>query len=380
MRIIHTADWQIGKSFRRFGEQEELFRTARLTAIESIGKLAETQGVVHVLVAGDIYDNDAPSPKTLRAPLERMRGFPKVRWHLLPGNHDPHRPKGVWDRVRETPPPPNVHLHLTPQPVDLESNVVLLPAPLTRKSEGRDLTEWMDEATTPHASIRIGLAHGSVTGFGTDVEASNPIAPTRPQSARLSYLALGDWHRTSKVGPFSWYAGTPEPDRAGRRSQEEGQVLLVELKGSGAPPCVTRHTVGSYRWLTREESMTDATDLKDFETRLRALPDLSSTVLRLILRGSLSLSGLADLRQGCQGLEAAFLHLEVDDDKLASRPTEADLEMIDFGGVLRDAAKRLQTMAADTSKNSDERLRAEDALVELYLRVTADKRSRGVAT
>ena len=79
MRIIHTADWQIGKSFRRFGEQEELFRTARLAAIKSIGKLAESEGVEHVLVAGDIYDNDTPSPKTLREPFERMRGFPKVR-------------------------------------------------------------------------------------------------------------------------------------------------------------------------------------------------------------------------------------------------------------------------------------------------------------
>ena len=377
MRIIHTADWQIGKSFRRFGEQEELFRTARLTAIESIGKLAEAQGVEHVLVAGDIYDNDAPSPKTLREPIERMRGFPKVSWHLLPGNHDPHRPKGVWDRVREVPPAPNVHLHLTPQPFDLESNVVLLPAPLTRKSEGHDLTEWMDEATTPHASIRIGLAHGSVTGFGTDGEAPNPIAPTRPQSATLSYLALGDWHRTVEVGPLIWYAGTPEPDRAG--SQEEGQVLLVELEGSGAPPCVTPYTVGSYRWLTREERLEDTADLEDFETRLRALPDLSATVLRLILKGALPLSGLADLRQRREGLEAALLHLEVDDEELASRPTEADLEMIDFSGVLRHAAERLQAVAADTSKDSDERRRAEDALVELYLRVTADRRSHGAA-
>ena len=377
MRIIHTADWQIGKSFRRFGEQEELFRTARLTAIESIGKLAEAQGVEHVLVAGDIYDNDAPSPKTLREPLERMRGFPKVRWHLLPGNHDPHRPKGVWDRVQEVPPPPNVHLHLTPQPFDLGSNAVLLPAPLTRKSEGRDLTEWMDEATTPHASIRIGLAHGSVIGFGTDGEASNPIAQSRPQSARLSYLALGDWHRTVKVGPLMWYAGTPEPDRAG--SQEEGQVLLIELEGSEAPPCVTPHTVGSYRWLTREERLEDTADLEDFETRLRALPDLSATVLRLILKGALPLSGLADLRQRCEGLEAALLQLEVDDEELASRPTEADLEMIDFSGVLRHAAERLQAVATDTSKDSDDRRRAEDALVELYLRVTADRRSHGAA-
>ncbi len=377
MRIIHTADWQIGKSFRRFGEQEEVFRTARLAAIESIGKLAVAQDVEHVLVAGDIYDNDVPSPKTLREPLERMRGFRNVRWHLLPGNHDPHRPKGVWDRVREATPPPNLHLHLAPEPFDLGSNVVLLPAPLTRKSEGRDLTEWMDQAATPPASIRIGLAHGSVTGFGTDGAAPNPIAPTRPKSARLSYLALGDWHRTVEVGPSIWYAGTPEPDRVG--SQEVGQVLLVELEEFGTPPQVTPHTVGSYRWLTCEERLDDTNELEDFETRLRALPDLSTTVLRLILNGALPLSGLADLRRRFVGLEAALLHLEVDYDELAARPTKADLETIDFSGVLRQAAERLRTLAGDASTDAAKRRCAEDALVELYLRVTADEKSHGAA-
>ena len=377
MRIIHTADWQIGKSFRRFGEKEELFRVARLAVIKSIGKLAEAQEVEHVLVAGDIYDNDAPSQKTLREPLERMRDFPSVHSHLLPGNHDPHRPKGVWDRVRQGTPSPNVHLHLAPEPFDLGGNAVLLPAPLTRKSELRDLTEWMDDVETPAGAIRVGLAHGSVTGFGTDGEAPNPIDPTRPQSARLSYLALGDWHRTVEVGPSIWYAGTPEPDRAG--SQEVGQVLLVELEGSGAPPRVTPHVVGSYHWLTREERLDDTTDLEDFETRLRALPDLSTTVLRLILKGALPLSGLADLRRRCEGLEAALLHLEVDYDKLAARPTEADLEAIDFSGVLRQAAERLKALPGDASKDAAERRRAEDALVELYLRFTTDGRSRGAA-
>ena len=377
MRIIHTADWPIGKSFRRFGEQEELFRTARLAAIKSIGKLAEAEGVEHVLVAGDIYDNDAPSPKTLREPLERMRDFPDVRWHLLPGNHDPHRPKGVWDRVRQATPSPNVHLHLAPEPFDLGGNAVLLPAPLTRKTELRDLTEWMDDVETPAGAIRVGLAHGSVTGFGTDGEAPNPIDPTRPKSARLSYLALGDWHRTVEVGPSIWYAGTPEPDRAG--SQEQGQVLVVELKGAGAPPEVTPRVVGSYCWLTREERLDDTNELEDFEARLRALPDLSATVLRLILKGALSLSVLADLRRRCEGLEAALLHLEVDDDELVARPTEADLEMIDFRGVLRHAAEQLRALAEDTSKDAAERRRAEDALVELYLQFTKDGRSRGAA-
>lgn len=33
MRFIHTADWQVGKVFRRFGEGEELFRRAGLDGV-----------------------------------------------------------------------------------------------------------------------------------------------------------------------------------------------------------------------------------------------------------------------------------------------------------------------------------------------------------
>ena len=202
------------------------------SAIENIGRLAAKEGATHVLVAGDVYDTEAPTPRTLLEPLERMRRFSDVQWHLLPGNHDPHRPRGVWDRVLESGPPSNIHLHLKPEPVDFGPGAVLLPAPLTRKSEGGDLTEWMDRVETAPGAIRIGLAHGSVVGFGSGSEATNPIDPRRPALARLEYLALGDWHRTVQIGPSIWYSGTPEPDRAG--GQEAGQALVVEIPGPGA--------------------------------------------------------------------------------------------------------------------------------------------------
>jgi DNA repair exonuclease SbcCD nuclease subunit len=140
MRLIHTADWQIGKVFKQFGDKEESLRQATLTAIESIGRLAVQKSAGHVLVAGDVFDNEVPTEVTLRAPLERIKLFPQVKWHFLPGNHDPHRPRGLWERLTRLGVPANVHLHLT-----LGSDAVLLPAPPTRKSETNDLTDWMDK-------------------------------------------------------------------------------------------------------------------------------------------------------------------------------------------------------------------------------------------
>lgn len=365
MRFIHTADWQIGKPFRQFGDREAVLKRARLDAIEAIGRLAMAEGAAHVLVAGDVYDSETPAPQTLREPLERMRAFPTVAWHLIPGNHDPHRPKGVWDRVAAAGAPDNVHLHLAPEPVPLGDAAVLLPAVLTRKAEGGDLSAWMDRAESAPGLVRIGLAHGSVVGFDGDGEASNPIDPRRPETAGLSYLALGDWHRTLRIGPACWYAGTPEPDRAG--SQEVGRALLVEVAGPGAPAVVEERTVGSFRWTTREERVGDDGDLADLEARLRALPSLSATVLRLRLAGTLALSGRAELDRRLAGLAAAVFHLDADLSALSARPTAADLEAIDFGGVLRQAADRLRGLAEDDGRPADQRRRAENALVELYL-------------
>ncbi|WP_161957090.1 metallophosphoesterase family protein [Aestuariivirga litoralis] len=365
MRFIHTADWQIGKPFRNFGEKESVLRQARLAAIETIGRLAVAEGAAHVLVAGDLHDTEAPAQKTLLEPLERMRNFPGVAWHVIPGNHDYHRGNGLWDRARALGLPGNVHLHLTPEAAALGDDAVLLPAPLRRKSEVNDLTEWMDGAGTAAGKIRIGLAHGSVQGFGASGEANNPIAADRARRAGLDYLALGDWHGTLQVGPATWYAGTPEADRF--NSQEVGQVLLVEISGPGSPARVTAHRTGAYRWISQAEQLSAAADLEGLERRLRALPDLPNLLMRLDLTGTLDLTARADLARRLAALEAAMFWLEPDLEALHVRPTLADLEKIDFDGVLREAAETLRLQAENAGLGPVERRRAEEALVQLYL-------------
>jgi DNA repair exonuclease SbcCD nuclease subunit len=366
MRFVHSADWQIGKVFKQFGAKEEMLRRARLAAIERLGDFARANGATHVLVAGDVYDNEAPSPITLRAPIERMKRFPDLQWHLLPGNHDPHRPEGLWDRLAQLGLPGHVHPHLTPAAVALDDTAFLLPGPLTRKTELDDVTAWMDQAPTPEGALRIGLAHGSITNFGSEGEATNPIDPSRPKTAGLDYLALGDWHRTLQVGSAAWYAGTPEADRAG--SQECGTALLVEIAGRGAPPVVTPFTTGTYRWITRTERLSNGSELADLEQRLRAEAELPQLILRLQLEGTLPIASYAELQQRLLDLEAAVFHLDVNQNALAARPTDADLEAIDFDGVLRRCADRLRSMIDDPAQADEVRRCAEEALVELYLR------------
>jgi DNA repair exonuclease SbcCD nuclease subunit len=371
MRFIHSADWQIGKVFKQFGAKEESLRQARLSAIERLGELAVANGARHVLVAGDVYDSDAPSPITLRAPVERMKPFSEIQWHLLPGNHDPHRPEGIWDRLLKIGLPANIHLHLAPTAFALEDQGFLLPAPLMRKTESGDVTAWMDDAATAAGALRIGLAHGSITNFASEGEATNPIDPARPNTARLDYFALGDWHRTLQIGPSAWYAGTPEPDRAG--GQEEGTALLVDIPAAGAPATVTPVVTGTYRWITRTERVSDQAALADLEQRLRSESDLPRLIVRLHLEGFLPIGDYAELQRRLIDLEAAVFHLDVDQRALLARPSEADLEAIDFDGVLRRCAERLRSVGNDPARSADVRQRADEALVELYVRVTGDQ-------
>ncbi|RAI39239.1 metallophosphoesterase family protein [Rhodoplanes roseus] len=372
MRVVHTADWQIGKPFVRFGAKAEAFRAARLDAVEAIGRLAVAEGAAHVLVAGDVFDSDTPTNVTLRAPLERMRGFAAVTWHLLPGNHDAHRPGGPWERMAALGPPANVRLHLTAEPVVLAPDAVLLPAPLTSRAETRDLTARMDDAATPPGTLRIGLAHGAVTRFGVaenEGEATNQIDPGRADKAGLDYLALGDWHRTREIGPRTWYAGTPEPDR--HDSQTVGTALLVTLTGAGAPPRVEPRTVGTFRWAADAFELADATPLASREALLRTTHDpVSKLVLKLKVTGALSIAARRALDEWLERLQAAVFHLDTTL-ALAVRPDPADIERIDFDGVLRRVAESLKARADDPALTTAERQVAEDALLALYLEATA---------
>src|SRR5574341_672256 len=115
MKFIHTSDWQVGKVFRMVDEDTmAVLQSERVDVISRIGNLARQHASPVVVVAGDVYDTDKPSDQTLERPIERMRAFPDVEWHLLPGNHDSHQPNGLWDRLRRKPAglPDNIKLHL----------------------------------------------------------------------------------------------------------------------------------------------------------------------------------------------------------------------------------------------------------------------------
>ena len=366
-RFIHSADWQIGRVFR-FVEGAEMggLQLARLEAITRIGNLADEHDVSHVLVAGDIYDHATPSPRTRSQVVERMRGFTSVQWHLLPGNHDPYQPNGLWDQLRRRGLPDNIHAHTESAATVIERDAaVLLPAPLQHRRTLNDPTAWMDDQVSDAGLIRIGLAHGAVYGFDSSEEQRpNLIDPERPQLARLDYLALGDWHGESEVNERCWYSGTPETDSFQTRGS--GTALLVEIEGPKKLPQVTPLSTGQYRWESLDERVENLEDVDLLEHKLRNLSgDLNHTLVDLKLSGALSLANLVHFEERIvEGVAAALYHLRIDREYLFPEPTDDDLDNIDPGGIVRAAADRLRSIVDAGGSDAD---LARAALHRLYI-------------
>lgn len=368
-RFIHTADWQIGKVFR-FVDDPAMgaLQLARLEAITRIGALAGEHQVRHVLVAGDVWDHAAPALLSRNQVLERMRAHDPVQWHLLPGNHDPHQANGLWDQLRQRGLPANVHAHTEPVVRIIEDDLAaLLPAPLQHRRTLADPTAWMDNAQTDDGLIRIGLAHGAVSGFGTDEEQrANPIDPQRPERARLDYLALGDWHGPLRVNERCWYSGTPETDSFQTRG--EGTALLVEIEAPGQAPQVTTLPTGQFRWLSLTDEhgyLASAADIDLLEQQLRDLGgDLHRTLVDLRIHGALSLADMQYFEQRiAQDAAATLYHLRLDV-QLQPDPTDDDLDHIDPGGIVRAAADKLRNTIDGGGADAE---LAGEALRRLYI-------------
>jgi len=350
--FIHTADWQIGKAFGAMPpDVAAVLAEARLGAIDRLTGLASEVGARHVLVAGDVFDADTLAPKTIRQALARIGRAGAITWHMLPGNHDAHRPGGLWEQLLADDPPPNLRAHLTAAPIEIERGVWLLPAPLTGRAAAVDPTTYFDAAATPAGALRIGLAHGSVRGFGSAGEAAINIAPTRAASARLDYLALGDWHGVKEIEPRTWYSGTPEPDRFAANAP--GHALVVRVDAPGAPPRTVVRRVAQFAWLRREIALRGADDLTDLEAAITAAATRPSDVLvQLDLGGRVSAADRQAIGHRLRRIEASVRFLDADLAGLAVRAVGADLDILGAAGELRSVGERLAALATPAASDA----------------------------
>lgn len=341
IRLLHTADWQIGKCYGQFEPDDAaLLAEARFDTVERLAALALEQQVDLVLVAGDVFDAQGVADKTIHRLFHAMRGFAGP-WVLIPGNHDAGLAESVWTRAaRLKAIPDNIRVCLKPEPLLLQDiGVAILPAPLVQRHTYNDLTEWFAGADTPAGLCRIGLAHGSVQGIlAEEIDSANPIAAGRAEQAGLDYLALGDWHGTKQVDDRTWYSGTPETDRF--KANDSGQALLVDLACPGAAARVTPVATGQYRWRSPAYTLQVASDVDQV---LASLAELGAAdVARLALSGRTDLAGFQRLQEAIGQAQGRTRSLQADFSALRLEPTDADIDALRADGYLGEVIAELR--------------------------------------
>ena len=361
MKIIHSADWQLGKPFGRFEPDVRAALTeARFDAIDAIGRAAAENGARHVVVAGDIFDTEGPEDRTITQAISRMERH-VCQWWLLPGNHDFARNGGLWDRVRQKA-VQGINILAEPNPHEIEPGVWLLPAPLAHRHNFEDPTDRFDTMETPGARLRVGVAHGSIRDFGSQGETKNYIAPDRARRSNLDYLALGDWHGALSVNTRTWYAGTPETDRFQR--DDPGRALLVELS-VGGDPYVKPIRTGRFQWLVRDWTVNDQQAFDAECSQLLSVIDAPTTLLQLSLAGITSLTDrVAMLHRLQNDVGHRLRHLDVRADGLVGRPSKDDLAALGVEGVLGATAAKL---GARIEAGGTDALLAKRALERLFV-------------
>ncbi len=297
--IIHTSDVHLGSPLGwlgpRAGEQREQLRRT----LSKIVDLVIDQRADALIVSGDLFHSNNPSPAVVRfvlRELTRLTNESRAHVVLLPGSHDSLDVESVYtsyrDEFRRMERVTVLGLEgVTSVKVDGAALAVHgCPPPA-----GRDATSAGDEMVPdPTCTFNVACFHGSADAPDAPVS-DFPLAAGDLSAPGWSYFALGHWHSWREVEGTSAPAVYPgSPELVATDHGASGFVARVELRTSGSS--VTKVRVGIRNVVESRVEVTGATDAYSVAEMVRQQA-LSSpqAVLRLVLTGLQSAeSGLDD--------------------------------------------------------------------------------------
>lgn len=355
IRIVHTADNHIDLPFRQYpAEVASRLIEERFLALGRLVAVANERNAHFFVVAGDLFDSTRVKVGDIDKAAAVLRGFDGVAVIVVPGNHDHYANSEteVWRRFRRaTEADARIDLLVDPavKSYDVEGQAVhFFPCACPSKTGAEPTIGWVAEAATQHATgLKIGIAHGNVTGLGLDAEGQYfNMEPAALEAAGIATWLLGHIHvpfPTSESGERSPYfmAGTHTPDSL--RCRHAGSAWSIECDGDR----VTRYerlAPGeiAFRRLTQELLSVD--DVAGIVRTCEAL-DAGSTVIDLQLSGRLSAAERAHLTAEIDRLRAGFLNLTEESD-IHDRIDAAQIEREYRSGGL--AQRLLTALLADT--------------------------------
>ena len=346
IRFLHTSDWQLGMTRRFFSEEAQArYTQARFDTIRTMGRIAKEKQCEFILVCGDSFESNQVDRKTVARAIEALKEVP-VPVYILPSNHDPLNAASVYRSstfVEKRP----VHVHIIENtaPIQVGEGVELVGAPwLSKRPNGNPIVDLFN-ALPPAANIkRICAGHGIIDIFTPDKEAENVIIVSKLESAisegKVHFIALGDRHSLTKVGVGDriWYSGTPEPTDF--REDNSGFCQIISLDGAH----VTTEEVKIGQWSFIEElvDLNTAADVENLHKKLEDIPNRERTVVKLVIKGSLTLSLHEVLQYHLHAANDVLAGSVINVDNLAVIPNDNDFSDLGFSGFADATVKRLR--------------------------------------
>jgi exonuclease SbcD len=311
MRILHTSDWHLGRSFHG----EDLL-AAQAAYVDHLIETVESERVDLVVVSGDVYDRALPAVDAVELADEALHrlGTSRARVVITSGNHDSQRRLGFNSRLVDL---AGVHLRTDAGRVDepvllddehgpvavygipyLEPDVLTRAWELPTRSHHAVMTAAMeriraDLAARPAGTRSVVLAHAFVAG-GLPSESERDISVGGVSVVPLElfddidYTALGHLHGRATLSDTVRYSGSPIAYSFSEADHVKGS-WLVDLDASGfagatfvdapvhRPLARLEGTIDdlltSARWTAHEQSWVQAT-LTDDVRPLQAMERL----------------------------------------------------------------------------------------------------------
>jgi DNA repair protein SbcD/Mre11 len=320
MKILHTADWHVGKTLHRRQRLDEA-----AAVLDEVVEIARDRAVDLTLVCGDIFDQFAPSAEAERIVYKALVDLRATGCAVLaiPGNHDNARRFAAIERLSEAAGIQFVPAVRRPDAggiVEVDSRdgghvaqVAALPwvpekllfgAEQMMGLEGDPNSLYAEELARLLDAMCQGFQPGKVhllaghlfvggakVGGGERTFTIGDLFAVAPQGLPTTpqYIALGHVHRPQRVtaaGAPAYYAGSLLQLDFGEREQQKS-VAIVDVD-PGRPAQVS------------EVALTRGSPLLDVTGTVEELRDLATTIdehawVRVVLRCDGPAPGLAEL-------------------------------------------------------------------------------------
>ena len=367
VKFIHTSDWQLGMRRHYLSvEAQARFTADRIGAIGSIGREAKKSRSAFVVVAGDVFEDNAVDRQVVVRALDAMKAA-QVRFYLLPGNHDPLNDGSVYrspkfiERL-----PANVTVIESSAPITVAPGVQIIGAPWSSKHPLEDLVSAAIGSVAPEAGfVRIVVGHGATDAMGGYNPAIIDVPSVEAAFAggTIHYLALGDRHSHTQVGVSgrAWYSGATEPTDYDEIDQ--GHILVVEIDDGKCS--VEKVHIGKWHFIERKFQMNGPADIDALNEWLEGLPHKPTTVLKLSFEGTIHLKSklrLDSIMEHAETLFGAVEYWERHMD-LAVISDEEDFGNLGLTGFAAEALQDLQEASRLSGPTSEQ---ATEALALLY--------------